>query len=244
MARQEPHVTSVSRRYDTVSYETHLAGRRLRQLELELEKPSAAAQTDDDVDVRVRHSKEVVLATTYELLSEEGLAGVTVDAVARRSGVAKTTIYRHWPSREALLLDACAQMGPHFDIPDAGSMSTDLRALAHRVVDQLLAGPYAAILLSLMDAAERNPDLAALLAAAQAKLVEAVRTILARAKVRGELRQLPDPSDVAALIVGPLLYRRLFSHEPLTEGLFRLVIDNVLRTVSENSGRAAHSRRR
>ncbi len=194
--------------------------------------------------MRVRHSKEVVLATTYELLSEEGLAGVTVDAVARRSGVAKTTIYRHWPSREALLLDACAQMGPHFDIPDAGSMSTDLRALAHRVVDQLLAGPYAAILLSLMDAAERNPDLAALLAAAQAKLVEAVRTILARAKVRGELRQLPDPSDVAALIVGPLLYRRLFSHEPLTEGLFRLVIDNVLRTVSENSGRAAHSRRR
>ena len=46
-------------------------------------------------DVRVRHSKEVVMATTYELLSEGGLASVTVDAVARRSGVAKTTIYRH-----------------------------------------------------------------------------------------------------------------------------------------------------
>src|SRR5919198_1676494 len=72
-----------------------------------VEKDSAIERTGD-VDPRVRHSKEVVMATTYELLSEEGLAGVTVDAVARRSGVAKTTIYRHWPSREALLLDACA----------------------------------------------------------------------------------------------------------------------------------------
>ena len=100
-----------------------------------MEKGSAIERTGD-VDLRVRHSKEVVMATTYELLSEEGLAGVTVDAVARRSGVAKTTIYRHWPSREALLLDACAQMGPHFDIPDAGSFPNDLRALAQRVVDQ------------------------------------------------------------------------------------------------------------
>ena len=207
-------------------------------------------QTGSDIersgegDLRVRHSKEVIMATTYELLSEEGLAGVTVDAVARRSGVAKTTIYRHWPSREALLLDACAQMGPQFDIPDAGSFPKDLRALAERVVEQLLAGPYAAILSSLMDAAERNPDLAALLAAAQSKVVEAVRTILARARVRGELRRLPEPSDLAALIVGPLLYRRLFSHEPLSEGFFRLVIDNVVRTAGGIRHTAPHGRRR
>ena len=185
------------------------------------------------MDVRVRHSKALVMATTYELLAQEGLAGVTVDAVARRSGVAKTTIYRHWPSREALLLDACAQMGPHFDIPDAGSFPKDLSALAERVVEQLLAGPYAAILLSLMDAAERNPDLAALLAAAQTRLVDAVRAILARARARGELRRLPQASDVAALILGPLLYRRLFSHEALSEGFFRLVIRNVVRMAGE-----------
>ena len=184
------------------------------------------------------------MATTYELLSEEGLAGVTVDAVARRSGVAKTTIYRHWPSREALLLDACARMGPHFDIPDAGSFPKDLRALTQRVIEQLLSGPYAAILLSLMDAAERNPDLAALLAAAQTKLVESVRAVLARARARGELRRLPEASDVAALILGPLLYRRLFSHEPLSEGFFRLVVDNVVRTARAVEDAAPPRRRR
>ena len=178
--------------------------------------------------MRVRRSKDVVMATTYELVSEGGLAGVTVDAVARRSGVAKTTIYRHWPSREALLLDACAEMGPHFDIPDTGSFPEDLRALARRVAEQLLAGPYAAILLSLMDAAERNPDLAALLAAIQTKLVEAVHAVMARARARGELRRLPEPSDAAALLVGPLLYRRLFSHEPLSEEFITLVIDRLV----------------
>jgi hypothetical protein len=135
-------------------------------------------------------------------------------------------------------------MGPHFDVPDAGRFADDLRALVQRVVEQLLSGPYAAILLSLMDAAERNPDLAALLAAAQTKLVEAVRTIVARARARGELRRLPEPSEVAALIMGPLLYRRLFSHEPLSEGFFGLVIDTVVRTVSGAGDTTPPSRRR
>jgi AcrR family transcriptional regulator len=181
------------------------------------------------VDPRVRHSRENVMTTTYALLSEAGLVGVTVDEVARRSGVAKTTIYRHWPSREALLLDVCAQMGPHFDIPDGGSLPKDLRALVQRVVEQLLAGSYAAILVSLMDAAERDPDLAALLAATQTRLVEVVRAVLARARARGELRRLPDASEVAALIVGPLLFRRLFSHEPLSEGFFRRIVASAVR---------------
>ena len=134
--------------------------------------------------------------------------------------------------------------GPHFDVPDAGSFAKDLRALAERVVEQLLAGPYAAILLSLMDAAERNPDLAALLAAAQTKLVEAVRAVLARARVRGELRRLPEASDLAALIVGPLLYRRLFSHEPLSEEFFRMVISNVVRIAGETRDTVPLGRRR
>jgi AcrR family transcriptional regulator len=182
------------------------------------------------VDVRVRQSRGSVLATTYELLSEEGLGGVTVDAVARRSGVAKTTIYRHWPSREALLLDACAQLGPHFAIADAGSFQADLRALAHRVVEQLLSGPYAAILLSLMAAAERHPDLAALLTAAQTKLVDSVSTIIARARRRGEVRRAADASELASVLVGPLLYRCLFSRQPLSEAFLKVIVDHAART--------------
>jgi AcrR family transcriptional regulator len=65
---------------------------------------------DKETDERVEKSKKSVLSTTYELLTKSGLGGVSVDEGSRRSGVAKTTIYRHWPSREALLMDACWQL--------------------------------------------------------------------------------------------------------------------------------------
>jgi AcrR family transcriptional regulator len=100
-------------------------------------------ENDDDqpdrgeIDDRVRRSKETVLATTYQLMSEGGIGGVSIDEVARRSGVAKTTIYRHWPSRSALLLDACSKLGSRAEPPDTGSLEGDLRALATRLAGQL-----------------------------------------------------------------------------------------------------------
>ena len=63
-----------------------------------------------ELDARVRRSRSRVLATAFELLSESGVGGFSVDEVARRSGVAKTTIYRQWPTREALVLDACSRI--------------------------------------------------------------------------------------------------------------------------------------
>ncbi|MBO0879611.1 MAG: TetR/AcrR family transcriptional regulator [Mycobacterium sp.] len=190
----------------------------------------------DEVDLRVHRSKETVLATTFQLLSEKGLAGVTVDAVARRSGVAKTTIYRHWPSREALLLDACAQVGPQFDIPDTGSLQGDLASLTERFLEHLVSGPAAAILPSVLDAAERDADLAALQAAAHTKLTEAFRTVGSRAQRRGEFHRPPDPSHLAALVLGPLFYRRWFSHEPLSKGFVKMVLDNAVGIATAKRG--------
>src|ERR1700731_1150267 len=81
------------------------------------------------VSARVQRSKEAVLATTNELMSEAGIGGVSIDEVSRRSGVAKTTIYRHWPSRSALLLDACSRLGSPQAPPDTGSLRGDLTLL-------------------------------------------------------------------------------------------------------------------
>jgi AcrR family transcriptional regulator len=97
----------------------------------------AVALDLDDADERVRRSKQAVLATTYQLLTEAGISGLSVDEVARRSGVAKTTIYRHWPSRSALVLDACSKLGAKREAPDTGTLHGDLTALtsdlAHRL---------------------------------------------------------------------------------------------------------------
>src|SRR3984885_10922662 len=81
-------------------------------------------------DPRVVLSRERVLTATLDLLTETGLGGLTIDDVSKRSGVAKTTIYRHWPNRAALVIDACSRMiEEDVAVPDTGSLEGDLRAI-------------------------------------------------------------------------------------------------------------------
>src|SRR5580692_9320678 len=118
----------------------------------------------ETADKRVQRSKEAVLGVTYKLLSEGGIGGVSIDEVSRRSGVSKTTIYRHWSSRSALLMDACSKIGPAPVIPDTGTLKGDVTALATGLAQQLKSARWAAVLPSIIDAAEREPELAQLLA--------------------------------------------------------------------------------
>ena len=74
--------------------------------QLEGSTPGPRSRTDP----RVALSRQRVLAATLDLLTDTGLGGLTIDDVSKRSGVAKTTIYRHWPNRTTLVIDACSQM--------------------------------------------------------------------------------------------------------------------------------------
>ena len=116
----------------------------------------------ESADKRVQRSKEAVLGVTYKLLSEGGIGGVSIDEVSRRSGVSKTTIYRHWPSRSALLLDACSKIGTPPEVPNTGSLLGDVTALATHLADQLQNARWPAVLPSIIDAAERDSELAQL----------------------------------------------------------------------------------
>ena len=87
----------------------------------------------------------------------------------RHSGVAKTTIYRHWSSRESLLLDACSQLSARPPVPDTGMLRTDLEALAAGTVVRLQQ-PWATVLPSIIDAAERDTELAKLQAGIHAQM--------------------------------------------------------------------------
>jgi AcrR family transcriptional regulator len=183
------------------------------------------------VDKRVGRSKEAVLAATFALLTEAGLGGVSVDAVARRSGVAKTTIYRHWPTRSALLLEACGKLTARPVAPDTGSLKGDLLALAETVAERLSAGRWSSVLPSVIDAAERDPELAEVHAQLHADMMSAFRTVIASAHTRGELPQKVAASDLIGAIVGPLFYRRWFSREPLTPAVARTVVERALKGV-------------
>ena len=80
-------------------------------------------------DPRVTRTKEHVLAVAGDLLADEGRQGFSIDAVAKRSGVARTTIYRHWPELGDLLFDTFRAMGHVVPIVETGSVRDDLVAL-------------------------------------------------------------------------------------------------------------------
>jgi len=176
----------------------------------------------------VRRSKEAVLSAAYRLLTETGLGGVSVDAVSRKSGVAKTTIYRHWPTRSALLLQACSKAGAKPQAPDTGTLRGDLTLLLGHIATQLPDARWATVLPSIIDAAERDPELARLQARLHGEMRGAFRTIIERAQQRGELSRRSDPAHVIARVMGPLFYRRWFSREPLDDDFVKSVIENVV----------------
>jgi AcrR family transcriptional regulator len=182
----------------------------------------------DRADDRVRRSKEAVLETTYQLLMQAGLAGVSVDEVSRRSGVAKTTIYRHWPSRTALLLDACSRMASKFDIPDTGNLKEDLAELAFSIAALLRSKNFSSVLPSVVDAAERDDQIAALHSRIHAEHVAPLYVVIERARKRGELPRNCLAAEIVAAVVGPLFYRRWFSREPLDDRFIRAIVDRAV----------------
>jgi AcrR family transcriptional regulator len=186
--------------------------------------PPAAA---GDGDERVIKSKKAVLAATFELLSEVGLSGVSVDEVSRRSGVAKTTIYRHWPSRSALLIAVCSTLGAKPQAPDTGSFAGDLTALVTYMAKRLRSERWTSILPSVIDAAEREPQVAKMHAQMHANHMAPLYMIVDRARKRGELPRAADPSEIVASVVGPLFYRRWFSRQPLDDRFVKALVERI-----------------
>lgn len=186
--------------------------------------PGDAGQAADIIDERVRRSKESVLAAAAELLFERGYSGVSVDEISRRSGVAKTTIYRHWPARTDLLRDACSNVGTPQTTPDLGSFRADIAALMGDLREALTTARWTSVLPSIIDAGERDPEMADMYRRLQQGYSAPFEAVIRRGIERGEL---PADTDVAALVaalIGPLFYRRWFSREPLTEGFVKEII--------------------
>src|SRR5580704_1354382 len=169
------------------------------------------------VDRRIERSRDAVLGAAFELLSESGVGGFSVDEVARRSGVAKTTIYRHWPTREALVVDTCSRLSAEQEIPDTGSLEGDLTAILTNIAHLLQTANWSAVLPSIIDSAERDPEFAEIVTRIQHGHAAPHREVLQRATSKGELPAHTDLSTTVAALLGPLFYRRWFSREPIDD---------------------------
>ena len=180
------------------------------------------------MDPRVARSRRAVIAATLDLLAERGIAATTIEDVADRSGVAKTTIYRQWDSQPALVLDAIGTTLRTPIDPDTGTLRGDLLDLIGGLVDALNTSPAAGLMPALIDAAERDPSFAALHHREAAQRHQVVLTAIARGIDRGELTPGTDPAEVLDMVAGPVFYRRLVSSGVVNRAFARRIVDRVL----------------
>jgi AcrR family transcriptional regulator len=188
---------------------------------------------------RSERSHKAIITATQELLVERGYRKLTIEAVAARAGVGKQTIYRWWPSRAALVLEAYLAGSDAVSLPppEGGSTREDVRALIGwlaAVLDQPIGGRVVA---GLVGDLQHDADLAdgfrqdVVPARRQAMLAA-----LERGRERGEIRPDADLELAVDTLHGAVFYRLLLSGEPLDTRFVERVADQVL------NGLAARSR--
>ena len=163
-------------------------------------------------------TRDRVLPAAGRILRRQGYSRLTMERVASESGVAKTTLYRHWPTKAALCMDLYLDIsGRELHLPDTGDVAGDLKHIADTVVHlqtRTVAGPA---FLGLIAEALVNPDTrAAFLAEFAERRREVTRAVLRRAIQRRQIRADTDIDLFIDALGGAVTFRLLQSHAPLT----------------------------
>ncbi|MFG2987155.1 TetR/AcrR family transcriptional regulator [Streptomyces sp. NPDC048258] len=168
---------------------------------------------------RGRKAQAAVRAATLAELLDRGYAELTIEGVAQRAGVHKTTLYRRWKDRASLVVDALAEhFATDIPIPDTGAVETDLQALARALV-QSMTGPVGrAVQTAMFSDAGRLPEVAEAKRRIFADRFRRAEPVVARAIERGELPADTDPVELIKTLAAPIYFRLLISADPVEEG--------------------------
>ncbi|MFG3254021.1 TetR/AcrR family transcriptional regulator [Streptomyces sp. NPDC048172] len=170
-----------------------------------------------------------VLAAARQELAESGFAALTVDNVARRAGVHKTTVYRRWKDRETLVTDALTEhLADRIPIPDTGAFESDLRALARAMVRSVSSIDEQGVTAALYSDAGRLPEIAAVRQGLFADRFRRATPLVTRAVERGELPEGTDPALLLKSLIAPVYLRLLVLSEPLDDALAEHAADLTL----------------
>jgi AcrR family transcriptional regulator len=158
---------------------------------------------------------KAILRATVEMLAEEGYQALTIEGIAERAGVGKTTIYRRFSTIEEILVRAFGELDLDFDIPDTGSTREDLLQLGHAFREQAATVLIFPVMGQIVGTALSNP---AVLDAFRKHLMNprqaTIRKILQRGVERGDVRPDIDIELIADLIPGGIIFHKLFQLAP------------------------------
>lgn len=170
-----------------------------------------------------------ILQATRELVDEIGFANLTIEGIAARAGVGKTTIYRRWPNKSSIVLDAFFEdISSTCSFADTGKVRQDIRRQLRKLVKEL-NGPTGCKVATLMANGQFDKEMAE---AFRARWIERHRndalTLIKRGMETGEIRKEADPEVLVDALYGPIYFRLLAGHAPLTQRLADDLTDLVI----------------
>jgi AcrR family transcriptional regulator len=178
---------------------------------------------------RDRALDDRILDQLLTLLGSHGYAGLTLDELAARSGVAKTTILRRWPSKAAVAAAGVERLAlQSVDVPDSGTLRADLLALLHGAEETFVRG-RGQFVARLIREAGHHPEITELIHAVIHTRRQAYRRVMALAIARGELNPSVDQDLMIDMLIGPIWTRLLITRDPITGEYVDSVVEAVLK---------------
>jgi AcrR family transcriptional regulator len=178
---------------------------------------------------RSETSRLAILDAALALCREQGYARVTIEAIAARAGVGKQTIYRWWPSKGAVVLDAFERVAAEIPVPDTGDVLADMRTFLTGVVTLFTDDNFGPHLGALIGEAQHDPAVRTALLEQYLKPRRAA--VADRLRLAQQHRQLPGELDLTAVLevmFGALYHRLLLRNGPLDQAYAHFVADTVL----------------
>jgi AcrR family transcriptional regulator len=178
---------------------------------------------------RSERARLAILEATADLLLEGGLGAASMEAIAARAAVSKVTIYKWWPTRGAVAVDAYFhRFRQTLAFEDSGEVAHDLVTQIQRLVEAF-RGRAGEVMAELVGQAQSDPTLAEMLRSGWLEpRREATTTVLRRAVDRSQIRADADIAALLDQLYAPLYYRVIMGHEPLDDGLAATLVHNVL----------------
>ena len=189
----------------------------------------AIARRRSVIDPRVERSRHTILHAALEELGEAGYGAFAIESVAARARVGKSTIYRHWPDKIALIADAFRtfhqEIGPDWT---TGTPRERLERVLRHVAEIVLHSAFSACIPALIDAAERDRNLRRFHHRFQAEARQPLIDVIAEGIARGEFPAHLDPELAAFSLLGALFFCRLMTGTPFDPQRVTVLIDTVL----------------
>jgi len=181
-----------------------------------------------DADPRVERSRRVILEAVLAELGEHGYGALTIEAVAARAGVGKSTIYRHWSGKLALVEDAFRTLKAQVLVPESGPLRERVIGFLEQIACLVEESTYSSCMPALIDAAERDPQVREFHRRFSTERRAVLVDVLREATDAGELPADANPELLADALVGPIVMRRLMFSEPFDPALVPVLVDQVL----------------